>query len=117
MTTEPQPSEIPIDQDPRWAAVVARDRTFDGKFYYSVGTTGVYCRPSLRRPPRQARERRVSHHARRCGKGGLSSLQALQARPALVDRAARGEDYGGLPPHRIGGRKPVPSTSWRVRQG
>ena len=32
--------------DPRWAAVVARDSRADGKFFYSVETTGVYCRPS-----------------------------------------------------------------------
>ncbi len=32
--------------DPRWAAVVARDRAADGQFFYSVETTGVYCRPS-----------------------------------------------------------------------
>ncbi|MBP5998407.1 MAG: bifunctional DNA-binding transcriptional regulator/O6-methylguanine-DNA methyltransferase Ada [Azonexus sp.] len=32
--------------DPRWAAVVARDPAADGQFFYSVGTTGVYCRPS-----------------------------------------------------------------------
>ena len=32
--------------DPRWAAVVARDRRSDGQFFYSVKTTGVYCRPS-----------------------------------------------------------------------
>ena len=34
------------DKDPRWAAVQARDRKADGTFYYSVRTTGVYCRPS-----------------------------------------------------------------------
>jgi AraC family transcriptional regulator of adaptative response/methylated-DNA-[protein]-cysteine methyltransferase len=28
-----------------WAAVVARDPGFDGQFFYSVETTGVYCRP------------------------------------------------------------------------
>jgi AraC family transcriptional regulator of adaptative response/methylated-DNA-[protein]-cysteine methyltransferase len=32
--------------DARWEAVAARDTSFDGHFYYSVGTTGVYCRPS-----------------------------------------------------------------------
>lgn len=37
---------IPTEQDPRWQAVVARDRTADGTFYYSVKTTGVYCMPS-----------------------------------------------------------------------
>ena len=30
----------------RWQAVVGRDRRADGVFYYSVATTGVYCRPS-----------------------------------------------------------------------
>jgi AraC family transcriptional regulator of adaptative response/methylated-DNA-[protein]-cysteine methyltransferase len=38
--------------DPRWQAVLARDRRADGTFFYSVATTGVYCRPSCgaRRP-------------------------------------------------------------------
>src|SRR5262249_44549702 len=30
----------------RWDAVVRRDAKADGTFYYSVLTTGVYCRPS-----------------------------------------------------------------------
>lgn len=33
-------------KDPRWTAVLARDHGADGKFFYSVRTTGVYCRPS-----------------------------------------------------------------------
>src|ERR1700754_4192737 len=33
-------------QDPRWHSVVDRDSKADGKFFYSVKTTGVYCRPS-----------------------------------------------------------------------
>jgi AraC family transcriptional regulator, regulatory protein of adaptative response / methylated-DNA-[protein]-cysteine methyltransferase len=32
--------------DERWNAVVHRDPNADGKFYYAVNTTGVYCRPS-----------------------------------------------------------------------
>jgi AraC family transcriptional regulator of adaptative response/methylated-DNA-[protein]-cysteine methyltransferase len=32
--------------DPRWASIVARDGRADSTFYYSVKTTGVYCRPS-----------------------------------------------------------------------
>jgi AraC family transcriptional regulator of adaptative response/methylated-DNA-[protein]-cysteine methyltransferase len=32
--------------DPRWARIVARDKTADGRFWYAVGTTGIYCRPS-----------------------------------------------------------------------
>jgi len=37
-------SAMITEHDPRWAAVVARDPEAD--FYYSVKTTGVYCRPS-----------------------------------------------------------------------
>src|SRR5947209_5361009 len=43
--------------DARWARVVARDRTADGLFWYSVATTGVYCRPSC--PSRTANPRNV----------------------------------------------------------
>jgi AraC family transcriptional regulator, regulatory protein of adaptative response / methylated-DNA-[protein]-cysteine methyltransferase len=34
------------DGEARWDAVRRRDRAADGAFYYSVRTTGVYCRPS-----------------------------------------------------------------------
>lgn len=40
------PAPNAVMNDPRWEAVCARDRAFDGQFYYSVATTGVYCRPS-----------------------------------------------------------------------
>jgi len=39
-------TRITIENDPRWAAVVARDPRADGQFVYAVKTTGVYCRPS-----------------------------------------------------------------------
>lgn len=47
--------------DPRWTAVVARDAAADGTFYYSVGSTGVYCRPSC--AARLARPENVRFHA------------------------------------------------------
>jgi AraC family transcriptional regulator of adaptative response/methylated-DNA-[protein]-cysteine methyltransferase len=47
--------------DPRWAAVVARDPAADGRFFYSVKTTGVYCRPSC--ASRRARPENVAFHA------------------------------------------------------
>jgi AraC family transcriptional regulator, regulatory protein of adaptative response / methylated-DNA-[protein]-cysteine methyltransferase len=34
------------EDESRYAAVVARDRAMDGQFWYSVRTTGVYCKPS-----------------------------------------------------------------------
>ncbi len=41
--------------DPRWTAVVARNRRADGEFVYAVATTGIYCRPSCgaRTPKRE----------------------------------------------------------------
>jgi AraC family transcriptional regulator of adaptative response/methylated-DNA-[protein]-cysteine methyltransferase len=48
-------------RDPRWAAVVARDRAADGRFVYAVSTTGVYCRPSC--AARTAKPEHVSFHA------------------------------------------------------
>lgn len=39
--------------DARWAAMQARDATQDGAFYYSVKTTGVYCRPSCSARPKR----------------------------------------------------------------
>ncbi|HEY4772833.1 MAG TPA: bifunctional DNA-binding transcriptional regulator/O6-methylguanine-DNA methyltransferase Ada [Steroidobacteraceae bacterium] len=47
--------------DPRWAAIVARDPKADGQFFYSVKTTGVYCRPSC--ASRRARPENVAFHA------------------------------------------------------
>ena len=46
MFNTPDIVEAPPGQDPRWQAIVARDRNFDGHFYYAVKTTSVYCRPS-----------------------------------------------------------------------
>ncbi|QRP65461.1 bifunctional DNA-binding transcriptional regulator/O6-methylguanine-DNA methyltransferase Ada [Rhodanobacter sp. FDAARGOS 1247] len=46
--------------DPRWAALQARDAGADGSFFYSVRTTGVYCRPSCAARP--ARPENVAFH-------------------------------------------------------
>lgn len=54
-------SPTPTHQDPRWAAVVAKDPNADGRFYYAVRTTGVYCRPSC--AARLANPRNVSFYA------------------------------------------------------
>jgi AraC family transcriptional regulator of adaptative response/methylated-DNA-[protein]-cysteine methyltransferase len=45
----------------RWDAVQNRDRRADGQFYYSVATTGVYCRPSC--AARLALRKNVAFHA------------------------------------------------------
>jgi AraC family transcriptional regulator, regulatory protein of adaptative response / methylated-DNA-[protein]-cysteine methyltransferase len=46
MTNRDTAVKLPLSDDDRWAAVERRDRRADGLFYYSVQTTGVYCRPS-----------------------------------------------------------------------
>lgn len=57
----PLPQNQATETDPRWLRVVARDRSADGVFVYSVWTTGVYCRPSC--PSRLANPRNVRFHA------------------------------------------------------
>jgi len=66
-------SQAALEADPRWARVLARDRSADGHFWYSVATTGVYCRPSC--PSRAANPRNVVLH------GSLSEAKATGFRP------------------------------------
>jgi AraC family transcriptional regulator, regulatory protein of adaptative response / methylated-DNA-[protein]-cysteine methyltransferase len=49
-----------VELDPRWVHVIARDASADGTFWYSVETTGVYCRPSC--PSRTANPKNVHFH-------------------------------------------------------
>lgn len=49
------------ESDPRWAQVMARDAGADGHFFYSVASTGVYCRPSC--GGRHPRPQNVRFHA------------------------------------------------------
>jgi len=46
--------DISLDEQ-RWNAVLNRDRSFDGKFFTAVLTTGIYCKPSCaaRHPKRE----------------------------------------------------------------
>ena len=59
-TNKNEPLVAATMNDPRWAAVVARAPDADGKFFYSVKTTGVYCRPSC--AARVARPENVAFH-------------------------------------------------------
>jgi AraC family transcriptional regulator of adaptative response/methylated-DNA-[protein]-cysteine methyltransferase len=83
--------------DPRWARVVARDRTADGLLWYSVTTTGVYCRPSC--PSRGANPGNVSLHdtleaaratgCRPCRRCNPDGPPPDAANAAIVARACR----------------------------
>jgi AraC family transcriptional regulator, regulatory protein of adaptative response / methylated-DNA-[protein]-cysteine methyltransferase len=83
--------------DPRWAAVIARDARADGTFFYSVRTTGVYCRPSC--GARVARPENVAFHAsthdaeragfRACKRCRPDRLSPSQEQVALVSTLCR----------------------------
>jgi len=86
-----------VADDPRWARIVARDKSADGGFWYSVATTGVYCRPSC--PSRKANPENVQLHdslesaratgfrpCRRCNPDGPP---IARGRAALVAKACR----------------------------
>src|SRR6202171_6140051 len=60
MITKSRNPAIATLDDPRWVAVVARDAKADGQFFYSVRTTGVYCRPSC--AARTPRPENVAFH-------------------------------------------------------
>ncbi len=73
----------------RWDAVQQRDRAADGVFYYSVRTTGVYCRPSCGARP--ARRENVAFHAS-CAQaesaGFRACLRCKPNQPPLSERQA-----------------------------
>ncbi len=75
--------------DARWAAVRARDASADGSFYYSVKTTGVYCRPSC--GARAARPENVAFHDSRAAaeRAGFRPCKRCKPdQPPLAERQA-----------------------------
>ncbi len=92
------------EQDPRWKAIQSRHH--DDSFFYSVKTTGVYCRPSC--AARLARPENVAFH------GSLEEAEAAGFRPckrcrpgqpderlrqaALMERACRSLEESLQPP-------------------
>jgi AraC family transcriptional regulator, regulatory protein of adaptative response / methylated-DNA-[protein]-cysteine methyltransferase len=78
-----------IEQDPRWQILVRRDASADGRFVYSVRTTGVYCRPSC--PSRLAKPQNVAFHET-CAAAEAAGYRACRrCRPdarSLTDRNA-----------------------------
>jgi AraC family transcriptional regulator of adaptative response/methylated-DNA-[protein]-cysteine methyltransferase len=86
-----------VAHDPRWARIVTRDRSADGHLWYSVATTGIYCRPSC--PSRTANPKNVQLHdtlkaakatgfraCKRCNPDGLADDRGTAA---IVARACR----------------------------
>lgn len=87
VTTPPSVTPIVAKFDSRWQAVVERDTTADGSFYFSVSTTGIYCRPSCsaRLPRRENVDFHPSpEHAEQAGYRACK-----RCRPNEVSRAER----------------------------
>ncbi|HEY8328197.1 MAG TPA: bifunctional DNA-binding transcriptional regulator/O6-methylguanine-DNA methyltransferase Ada [Rhodanobacter sp.] len=92
--------------DPRWAAVQARDARADGSFFYSVKTTGVYCRPSCAARP--ARPENVAFHAtaadaeragfRPCKRCKPDQPSLAEQHAALVTAACRAIEQAEITP-------------------
>ncbi|WP_017734222.1 bifunctional DNA-binding transcriptional regulator/O6-methylguanine-DNA methyltransferase Ada [Pseudomonas sp. CBZ-4] len=94
------------EEDPRWAAIVARDPKADGLFVYGVKTTGVYCRPSsasrLPRPENiqffdtPAHAEAAGYRASKRARGDQTELAAQHAQ--LVAEACRHIEQADTPP-------------------
>ncbi len=83
--------------DPRWNKVLAKDPKADGQFFYSVKTTGVYCRPSC--GARTARPENVDFYLtaeeaeaagfRACKRCKPNQLSLLEVNAVKVERVCR----------------------------
>ena len=87
----------PTELDPRWQAVLTRDRAFDGAFVLAVRTTGIYCRPSC--PARHAKPQNVAFFEtcedaekagfRACRRCTPNTASLAEQHAATVERACR----------------------------
>ncbi|MET3132616.1 AraC family transcriptional regulator of adaptative response/methylated-DNA-[protein]-cysteine methyltransferase [Oxalobacteraceae bacterium GrIS 1.11] len=81
--------DLYANDEQRYAAVQGRDRGADGVFYYSVRSTGVYCRPSC--AARLALRRNMQFHAS-CEEaeraGFRPCLRCQPDQPPLAERQA-----------------------------
>lgn len=74
-------------EDARWGAVTVRDRTQDGTFFYSVRTTGVYCRPSC--AARLPRRENVAFHESGAAAEAAGFRPCKRCRPDEPPRSER----------------------------
>jgi len=86
MKSEHLPQPYASDEA-RWSAVQRRERAADGVFYYSVRSTGVYCRPSCGARP--ARRENVAFHASCADAEAAGFRPCLRCQPTLPPLAER----------------------------
>ncbi len=79
-SAEPSLTESLADQQ-RWLAVQRRDPAFDGLFWYSVKSTGVYCKPSC--GARTPLRKNVAFHASGAAAEAAGFRPCKRCRPDL----------------------------------
>jgi AraC family transcriptional regulator of adaptative response/methylated-DNA-[protein]-cysteine methyltransferase len=95
-----------VTDEERWQAVIDRNRGADGAFFFSVRTTGVYCRPSC--GARLPRHENVAFHATAADAEAAGFRACLRCKPNLdrsedaqakaVARACRAIEEAEEPP-------------------
>lgn len=93
-------------KDPRWAAIISRDKTADGQFVYGVKTTGIYCRPSC--PSRRAKAEHIEFFIdnttteqagyRPCKRCQPTQLSRAQQQVEKISQACRLIELAETPP-------------------
>jgi AraC family transcriptional regulator of adaptative response/methylated-DNA-[protein]-cysteine methyltransferase len=106
MIAERPSSQNFVTDEERWQAVVDRNRAADGAFFFSVRTTGVYCRPSC--GARLPRRENVAFHATLADAEAAGFRACLRCKPTLdrsedahakaVARACRAIEEAEEPP-------------------
>jgi AraC family transcriptional regulator of adaptative response/methylated-DNA-[protein]-cysteine methyltransferase len=105
LTSAPAPNRF-ISDEARLAAIRARDRAADGHFFYSVKTTGVFCRPSCAARPALASN--IAFHLsvedaraagfRPCKRCRPDQIDQMDATLAKIQQACRIIDETESPP-------------------
>lgn len=83
-TSEAVNDAASLSDEAAWAAVMARDRTMDGRFVTGVLTTGIYCRPSC--AARHPRREHVRFFATGAEASAAGLRPCLRCRPDEVSR-------------------------------
>jgi AraC family transcriptional regulator, regulatory protein of adaptative response / methylated-DNA-[protein]-cysteine methyltransferase len=93
----------------RWQAVLGRDRRADGLFFYSVRTTGVYCRPSC--GARRARPENVRFHRSAAAAEAAGFRPCKRCRPDVAHLASRQDEAVAAACRRIEAEDEMPSLA------
>jgi AraC family transcriptional regulator, regulatory protein of adaptative response / methylated-DNA-[protein]-cysteine methyltransferase len=84
-----QSTKVQLDEEACWAAVLKRDRSKDGQFFFGVLTTGVFCRPSC--PARRPRRENVRFYESAMDAQSNNLRPCLRCRPLATGTARAGE--------------------------